>query len=272
MDTNSMRWSALRQRVHTDFFMRSRMGEYRALLEKATAEGYTFCSLRRFLEMSRRGQPPAPRYILLRHDVDTGVRTAQAMWSIEQMLGINGSYYFRLRTVSPRFMRAIEEQGGEASYHFEEVSTLAKNRRIRTREETLSVLRDARDLFARNLLDLRNRTGLRMEIVAGHGDWINRKLGVQNSEILASSEFREVVGVELEAYDGAVMDAVLKHSDGPPPSRWLWDDRDPTDSIRSGVAAMQILVHPRHWRTEPFENFIDNATRCAEALRHRWIQ
>jgi hypothetical protein len=272
METYSMGWSALRRRVHADFFMRSRLGEYRRLLEQATSEGYRFCSLRRFLEMHQRGERPGSRYILLRHDVDTGVRTARAMWSIEQMLGINGSYYFRLRTVSPRFMKAIEERGGEASYHFEELSTLAKNRRIQTREEALSVLRDARDLFARNLLDLRKRTGLRMEVVASHGDWINRKLGVQNSEILASSAFRTVVGVELEAYDRTVMDVVLKHSDGPPPRRWLWEDRDPADSIRSGVAAMQILVHPRHWRAEPFENLIDNATRCAEALRHRWIQ
>jgi hypothetical protein len=266
-----MKWSTFRLRMHEDFFMRSRLDEYRRLLETALEEGYTVCSLRRFLQTHRSGLQPGVRYILLRHDVDTGVQTAQAMWEIEQRLGINASYYFRLRTIAPQFMRAVDERGGEASYHFEELSALAKSRRIQTREAALSLLKDARDLFARNLRGLRRRTGLKMEIVASHGDWINRKLGVQNSEILASPEFRAAVGVELEAYDSLVMDAVLKHSDGPPLHRWLWERRDPSRSIRSGIPALQILVHPRHWRVERFENLVDNATRCAEEVRHRWI-
>jgi hypothetical protein len=264
-------WSAVRQRAYADFCMPSRLAEYRGLLETALRRGYEVFSLRRFGQQVKEGLQHGKQYLVLRHDIDTGIKTAREMWGIEQQLGINGSYYFRLDTLAIPFMRAIEEHGGEASYHFEELSTVAKRQRIRRREEVAAILPAARELFARNLAQLRERTGLRMEIVAGHGDWINRRLGVQNSEILASEDLRREVQIDLEAYDPILMGAVLKHSDAPPPRRWLWEDRNPVDSMRAGVAAIQVLVHPRHWQVERGVNLVDNASRCAEELWYRLI-
>jgi hypothetical protein len=261
-----VKWSAIRHRAYADLFMPSRLDEYRELLETALEHDYEVCSLRRFCRLLSEGLRPAKRYLVLRHDIDTGVRTAREMWAIEQRLNINGSYYFRLRTLEGQFMRAIEQRGGEASYHFEELSTLAKRRGIRERSGIAGILPAARELFARNLSRLRELTGLRMEIVASHGDWINERLGVRNSEILTSEGFRREVGIDLEAYDTRLMDAVLKHSDGPYPRRWLWQDRDPGRSIRSGVSAIQVLVHPRHWQVERTVNLIDNASRITEEL------
>jgi hypothetical protein len=266
---SGMNWSALRNRTYADFMMPSRLPEYRSLLEFALRHGYEVCSLRRFHRRLAEGLRPEERYLLLRHDVDTGVRTAQKMWAIEQNLGIQSSYYFRLRTIAPAFMRRIEQNGGEASYHFEELSSVAKSRRIRGRDEVPAIMPLARKLFARNLGRLRDRLGLRMEIVAGHGDWVNKILGVPNSAILASEAFRQEVGVELEAYDARLMNAVLKHSDAAVPGRWLWEQRDPLRSMEADVPAIQILVHPRHWEVERFVNLRDNASRSAEELCYR---
>jgi len=255
--------------MYADFWMPSRLEEYRRLLETALREGYRIRSLGGMDRELRNGLSANARYFVLRHDVDTGVRTARKMWSLEQDLGIQGSYFFRLCTLDVPFMRSIEERGGEASYHFEELSTVAKRRGIARREDVAPLLPEARRLFLRNLSRLRERTGLAMEVVAGHGDWINRRLGVQNSEILASEGFRREAGVTLEAYDPRLLNAVLKHSDGPPPFYWLWEKRDPAQSILSGVPAIQVLVHPRHWRVERGVNLMANASRWAEEVWHR---
>jgi hypothetical protein len=265
----SARWTAIWGRMYADFWMPSRLGQYRRLLETALRQGYRICSLRQMVRELKAGLPAGARVLVLRHDVDTGVRTARRMWLIERELGVSSSYFFRLRTIAIPFMRSIEENGGEASYHFEELSTVAKRRGIRRREEVAAIVPEARQLFARNLARLRERTGLPMEVVAGHGDWINRRLGVQNSELLSSVSFRREVGVDLEAYDPFLIQAVLKHSDGPPSEPWLWEKRDPERSILSGIPAIQVLVHPRHWRVERGVNLMDNVARCAEELWYR---
>ena len=264
-----MKWSAFRQRAYADLFMPSRLEEYRKLLETALQYGYEVCSLRRFWGVLCGGAKPDKRYCVLRHDIDTGVRTAREMWTIEQRLGINSSYYFRLRTLAIPLMVAIEENGGEASYHFEEVGTVAKRYGIRHRDEIAGLMPRAQELFARNLARIREKSGLRLEIVAGHGDWVNRKLGIHNREILTSESFRRELKVELEAYDKGLMSALIKHSDTAYPSRWLWDNRDPSETIRSGAPAIQVLVHPRHWQVERVTNLMDDASRWGEELWYR---
>ena len=263
-----MNWAVIRQRLYADLCMPSRLGEYRLLLKTGLEHGYEVCSLRSFWRRLRDGLHPGNRYFVLRHDVDSGIRTARQMWEIDQELGINSSYYFRLHTAAMPLMRSIEQQGGEASYHFEELSALAKRQRIRDRCEAVKLLPQARDLFARNLAVLRERSGLRMEIVAGHGDWMNRRLGLRNSEILASATFRQQVQIELEAYDSKLMDAVRKHSDGLYPDTWGWGCRNPIDSIRSGLPAIHVLVHPGNWQAEPIVSVVENARRLIEELRY----
>jgi hypothetical protein len=62
------------------------------------------------------------------------------------------------------------------------------------------------------------------------------------------------------------MNAVLKHSDAPPPRPWLWGDRDPMQSIRAEIPAIQVLVHPRHWQAERVVNLLADTSRWAEEL------
>ncbi len=176
-------------RIRADFLMPSRLGAFRRTLEVARHLGYETLGIGPFSE--RRDEPAdgSQRLLVLRHDVDTDPRTASAMWRIESDLGMTGSWFFRLATRDLPLMRAIAGFGGEVGYHYEEVATIAKERNLRTREEALRALPAARDRFRTNLTGLRAATGLPMRVAASHGDFVNRRLGVANSMLLADHRF-----------------------------------------------------------------------------------
>jgi hypothetical protein len=263
---NSM-WH-LWHRFYADFLMTSRLGEYRTLIEKALGRGYEVCSIRMFWSDIKAGRlDPTRKYLVLRHDIDTDLTTTRMMWRIESDLGISSSYYFRLSTLDIALMREIERSGSEASYHYEEIASLAKEKRLRDPNVVLARIRDAQELFRNNLSVLRMRTRLPMSIVASHGDFVNRRLKISNLVLLQDPAFREEMKVELEVYDDAVMRYVTsRHSDTLYPRFWL--PTPPEAALRRGEPVIYILVHPRHWRANPAENLIDDVQRCWEGLAY----
>ena len=261
--------SVLRDRVYGDFLMPSRLDSYRALLRRALDAGYRVTSIERFWHLIVDGAvDPAERYLILRHDIDTDPETAAAMWQIECDLGIEGSYFFRLSTVDPGLMRAIAESGGEASYHYEELATIAKERHLHRAEDVRAHMPEARDRFRENLARLRSATDLPMRVVVSHGDFVNRALGVANRELLEDPTFRLEVGIDLEAYDDAFLGRVTsRHSDTHHPRYWV--SGDPADAINRREPVIHLLVHPRHWHTRPMVNARDDVRRAWEGLQYR---
>src|SRR5215470_5987150 len=173
-------------RIYADFFMPSRLETYREFLCNAIYYGYEICSVD-FLwqKIKNNGEIESQKkYLVLRHDIDTDPTTAKAMWCIEKALGVRSSYYFRLSTIDISLMQEIEFSGGEASYHFEEIAMLAKQKRLKRRENVLPYMPYIRSMFKDNLDLLRKQSGLPMKIVAAHGDFANRKLGMFNWELL----------------------------------------------------------------------------------------
>jgi hypothetical protein len=210
---------------------------------------------------------PAGRYLILRHDIDTDPRTAAAMWEIERHLGIEGSYYFRLSTTDVGLMRAISDDGGQASYHYEEVATIVKERRLRRPADVLGHLPEARDRFRENLDRLRTATGLAMRVVASHGDFANRAIGVANRAILDDPAFRQSVGVDLEVYDEAFIRRITsRFSDTHHPRYWV--GADPEEGLARRDPVIQVLVHPRHWRVDRVINAADDVRRVGEGLAY----
>jgi hypothetical protein len=246
--------------------MPSRLGAYRALLEAALGAGYAIISVERFWKLiGADAVDPVRRYLVLRHDIDTGPRTAVAMWQLERSLGIASSYYFRLSTLDLSLMADIAAAGGEASYHYEELATVAKRRHLRTPAGALAHLPDAQDLFRRNLERLRALTGLPMRVVAAHGDFVNRKLGLTNSAILTDPGFRREAGIELETYDEAFMSHITsRHADLT--SRPYWTPADPISAIRQAEPIAYVLVHPRGWQVERCPNARDDIVRIWQGL------
>jgi hypothetical protein len=255
-------------RMYSDFLAPCRLELLHTLLESALQCGYEAHSVRSYWRVLCSGGPlPGVRYLILRHDVDTDPETAKLMWSREQALGVAGSYYFRLSTLDVPLMQEIERSGGEASYHYEEIATVAKAlglKDVRTVRERMPYIRDQ---FKTNVARLRETSGLPMLTVAKHGDHINRKLGVGNEEILEDRSLREEMGIELEAYDPEMMDTVAARcSDDQHPV--YWRPVDPLEPICRQEPVVYVLLHPRHWRTNARANLIDDARRAAEGARY----
>jgi hypothetical protein len=253
-------------RIYGDFLMPSRLAKYRALLERALDAGYTIVSIERFWALIGAGTvDPAQRYLVLRNDIDTGPQTAGAMWRIEHSLGIAGSYFFRLSTLDLALMNDISAAGGDASYHYEELATIAKRRHLRTPSDALRHMAEAQDLFRVNVARLRALSGQPIRVVASHGDFVNRKLGLTNWLILADPAFRAEVGIELETYDDAFMSHVTsRHADLTSPP--YWTPEDPEAAIGRTENVVYILVHPRGWQVERALNARDDMVRTREGL------
>ena len=263
-----MNVATVRDRIYADFLMPSRLEAYRGLLELALGAGYRVVSIETFWQLvlddavDRSG-----RYLILRHDIDTDPHTAAAMWEIERRLGIESSYYFRLNTADLRLMGAISDGGGQASYHYEEVATIVKERRLRRAADVLDSLPEARDRFRENLGRLRTATGLAMRVVASHGDFVNRAVGVANRAILEDPDFRQSVGVDLEVYDEVfIRHITTRYSDTHHPRYWV--SGDPEEGIARQEPVIQLLVHPRHWRVHRVVNAADDLRRVGQALAY----
>ena len=261
--------ATVRDRFYSDFVMPSRIGEYRSLLQSALAAGYTFVSMEAYWELLRADAIDSnQRYLILRHDIDTDAHTGEQMWSIERALGIRSSYFFRLSTVDVGLMARIAESGSGVSYHFEELSTVVKRRHAADVRAAQALIPEAQDLFRRNLAQLRTRTGLPMDVVTSHGDFVNRMLMLGNYEILKDPAIRTEMKISLEGQDAPFLTSVTAHqSDAPYPR--FWKGGDPADSIARCERIEYLLVHPRHWRVNRKVNLQDNAARLREGLGYR---
>jgi hypothetical protein len=260
--------AVVRRRIYSDFLMPSRLGEYRRLLESALTAGYEIASVEQYWSSTTKTLDPASRILILRHDIDTDPRTAGLMWAIERSLGVGGSHFFRLSTLDMGLMHSISEGGGRASYHYEELATLARERRPRTREQAIALIPEAQARFTSNLQKLRTRTGLAMDVVASHGDFLNRKLGVNNWAILADRELRAELGIRLETYDEDFLATVSSyHRDAPPPAPWM--HADPFEAIDRREPVMYVLIHPRPWRVNVRVNARDDLARLVEGVSFR---
>lgn len=257
------------RRIYADFLMPSRLDEYTRLLESVQSSGYRVLGIEAFWRLTR---SPAGlsdgRYFVLRHDVDTDPSTAAAMWRIEQRLAITSSYFFRRSTADVDRMREIAAGGGEVGYHYEELSTIAKQRRLRSREAVLGELAAARDLFRANLAALRDASGLPLRVAASHGDFLNRHFDVPNSIILDDREYRSQVGIDLEAYDEELISSLpVRSTDAAPPMPWRY--ADPVAAVGRVEPVVYVLVHPRHWRVARVVNARDDLQRLVEGLTFR---
>jgi hypothetical protein len=251
--------------------MPSRLNIYRRLLESARDQGYETHSIYSFWQAGKdeKRVVPGRRYLILRHDVDTDPRTAEKMWNLEVLLGCRSSFFFRLCTFTPSLMKQMHAAGFEASYHYEEVSAVAKRRGFSSWPEIQAAMPQIRALFRDNLTRLRQATGLPMRGVASHGDFVNRKLNIINTVILEDESFRKELGIDVEAYDAVIEDQIsFRVSDCPYPQ--FWRPSDPFMAIRERQPVVYILTHPRHWRTCLHVNAIDNVLRAWEGAAYRF--
>jgi len=255
---------ALLQRLYSDYGMPSRLAMYEQLVRAAHGAGFVQTSVRDFFDRARAGQLAGSRFIVHRHDIDTDLRTTRKLFEIEKKHGIRSSYYFRLSTLDFGLMREIESYGGEASYHYEEVAAFAKKHKLKDPDLVRQRLPEIRKVFRDNFTWFEGQLGRKIRTVASHGDFANRRLKLNNAEILADPALRHECGIECEAYDAALLGHIeLYIADRPPPQYYCpaspFDILDKHDRIC-------LVTHPRQVETNWAENTKANLFRFYEAV------
>jgi hypothetical protein len=255
------------RRLQGHYLQRERLDDFHALLRGALAHGYRTMPLSAFADLAAAGAPRADdRILLLRHDVDTDVRRARRMWEIERRLGVVGSYFFRRSTWDVAFMHELAAAGCDVGYHYEELATVVKEHGAASASEARALLGAARDRLRTAVPELRERTGLALDVFAAHGDFANRAVGVSNVEVLADPGLRAELGVRLEAYD-VEAHVSARSSDGIPPRGWR--PEDPMQAIRRGEPVVAVLLHPRSWGGAPAANAHADLVRLREGCVYR---
>ncbi len=244
--------------------MPSRLDEYERLLVTLRERDYRFTSVGRYADQLPYSGEISEDLVILRHDVDTDIPTARRMFEIERGLGIDSSYFFRLSTLAPELMTSIASSGSEASYHFEEIAIIAKKRGLRSRAEVFAAMPEIQDLFAENLGRLRRLTGLPMTTIASHGDFVNRRLGVTNYELL-DEKLRRELSISHEVYDNDLQEGLeARIADRPPPLKW--HPISPVEASGNRLSKIYILIHPKQWHANIVANLRELWVRTSEGL------
>lgn len=138
---------------------------FKLLLQELKAQGYIFQTFRDFRKA------PAPKAIVLRHDVDARKLNSLQTAQLEAELGINGTYYFRMvpQSFDAEVIRQIAAMGHEIGYHYEDLALTKGN------------MGEAIQLFEQHLASLRHVAPI--DTICMHGSplsrYDNRKLWEQ---------------------------------------------------------------------------------------------
>ncbi len=255
-------------RLFNDFLMPPRLDKLEQVLLTALFNGYTFVSIGQFLGLARKGKLDSrARYLMLRHDIDTDVATTRAIWQLECRNGFRGTFYFRLQTADIGLMQEMHASGTEVGYHFEEIATVAKKKGLKGAINLSLLKKDAGELFCSNLAALRQKSGLPLCGIASHGDFVNRRLGITNFELL-TPQIRKLMNINYEAYDDELVSYLSsRFADMEYPG--IWKPGNPLDAIQRGDQVIKLLIHPRQWRSSPLVNAKDNLNRIYEGIRYQ---
>ena len=262
-------------RLYADYLMPCRLPHYDALLGQARDHGYRQTSVRGWLHTLRNPNHrigngasqhrPVQPVLVHRHDIDTDLATARRMFEIEQRHGVRASYYFRLSTLDFGLMRAIEDYGSEASYHYEELATYAKRTHLKLPGEVRARLDQIRAEFEANFRRIEATLGRKLHTVASHGDFANRRLGITNCAVLDDSVLRARCGIDAECYDAELLSSFdLYISDKPAPR--YFHPVAPQAALGKH-RRICLLTHPSQWHAGWAANSHKNLVRALDAWR-----
>lgn len=244
--------------------MGDRLALYRALLRRVKALDYRFHTMSGYLDAISRGETFTNPVCLLRNDVDSDPLGAARMFEIDREEGVRATYFFRLSTLDVGLISRIAGYGRDVGYHYEEIATAARRLGLRRAGEIDSHMVSIQAAFRKNFREFGERTGVAPRIVAAHGDFLNRRLGVTNRKLLTPALMSEL-GIVADAYDATLHDRLAaRFSDRPAPTWWY--PADPFEALGSRPSTVSILVHPRQWVCNWAENTNLTLTRVKHEL------
>ena len=253
-------------RLYSDYLMPSRLPAYEQFIVAACDLGYAQTSVRDFhASMACASVPGNQRIVVHRHDIDTDLRTARKLFELEKKYHIKSSFYFRLSTLDFTLMREIEDYGSEASYHYEELATFAKKNGLRDAAGVQARMPEIRESFSRNFRTIERQLGAKMTTVASHGDFANRRLKLNNTELLKDQQLRDSCGIRCEVYDEALLQRFDFYvADRPHPK--YYHPSHPNEALGT-YRSICFLTHPRQFETNWLANTKDNLFRLYEGAR-----
>ena len=216
------------------------------------------------------------KIIILRHDVDLKPLNSLATAIIENELGIQGTYYFRMvpESFDVEIIKKIADLGHEIGYHYETMDTASVKLKVkseklseRKREELIDV---AYNEFCENLEEFRKIYPVKTICMHGspRSPWDNkeiwykydyRKLGIIG-EPYFDIDFNEVfyltdTGRRWDGFKYSVRDRV------PQQQKWIEQGlvfRTTNDIIKAVnenrfPSKAMITIHPQRWTDNYFE-------------------
>lgn len=154
-------------------------------------------------------------------------------------------------------------EGGESSYHYEEIATYCYKHHIKNRDVAMIHIEDIRNLFVSNIRRFREITGQPCITVASHGDYLNTRFKLQNYTLM-NERVRKESGIIREAYDRERMDLLTCRI----------ADQDEGDSfttkvleaIERGEPVIELLTHPRQWNSPFWVNLKEEFSRVIRGI------
>lgn len=141
------------------------LDSYSALLISLKKSGYTFLPFSDYLHSNSGKQNGKQSYCIFRHDVDRLPSNSLITAKMENMLGIRGSYYFRIvpQSFDVDIIKQIAGLGHEVGYHYEDVDLVLRRNKLKVKSE-----KDKEDLidlafasFSSNLERMRQVTEIK---------------------------------------------------------------------------------------------------------------
>lgn len=255
------------KRIYDDFFRPSREDEYETIIKAAKNHGYEFHTVLSFETIISKGIEKGKKYFINRRDIDTAdFDILRKFLEIEKKYGAKATYYFRLSTIDYSLMKEIELQGGEASYHYEEIASFCFKNRVKNKAVVMDNMESIRDEFILNYNLVKHNSGLACRTVSMHGDFTNVSLGIQDG-IVVDNRIREATGIVREAYDRKRMDLISFRSA---------DQTDGDNTVKRVLAAIErgepvieLLTHPRQWNSPIWINLKEEFVRVFKGLYMR---
>lgn len=258
------------KRIQEDYLKKSRLPEYRTILQTAKTHGYKMVGIRDLYYLVQNGEIENTKVLINRHDIDTSPKVARKMFEIEcDVFGHQGSatYYFRDCTIDKELISDIEKYGYETGYHYEEIATYEKKYKMKNLNALQEHILEIGEIFLEDLMSFRANTASKSNTVASHGDFINSKYKFQNYEILKNKKVRELSGILVEAYDEIVTDCVLeRYADQVLLERFA---ECVLDSIERQCSCIMLLTHPRNWEVDLIDTTRENIVRLKQGIEYR---
>ena len=221
---------------------------YKLLLKSLMKENYSFQTYEEFI------LNPAPKSIILRHDVDLLPQNSLLFAKIQANLGIKGVYYFRAVSESwdEKIIKEISELGHEIGFHYESLTTCNGNIALAIQD------------FEKNLIALRKLAPV--STICMHGSPLSK---FDSKDIWKACSYKEF-GIIAEPYFDTDFSKVMYLTDTG--RRWNGEKVSVRDKVSSelkidvrstyeliseiemGNLSMQVMFtfHPQRWNDSWF--------------------